>query len=169
MTLAERDTRRAFIDNDGTVVPLGEMLPAVSIEQAEAWLPAAKETLDRLKRFVGFLEDVVATGWKARGQREGLIGGLRYESKAKPGAWQYDASGLLEALRPFVGRVITEAELVDATGFEVIPARVIPETVIYDVKTVKVDALARRSDELASAINAHRSREEGEPKLALKK
>jgi hypothetical protein len=164
----KEQTALAIVSPEGEIIEIGPSLPVVTLEQAEAYLPVALAHADALDRFIGFLRAAVGDGWKAKGQREGILGGIRWALKAKPTPWVYEPDEMFNALLPFVGRVITREELVEALGWSYIPAQVVPERIEYAPTTAKVDVLARRGDEIAAVIAAHRQRAEGVEVLVKK-
>lgn len=157
----------------GEIIEVGPSLPAVTVEEAESYFVPAKDTIEALRRYVEYLENVLVDGWKARGQVEGILGGRRYEIRAKKGTYVYREAELFEALAPFVGRVITQEERIEALGWNYIPSQIIPATVTaerveYDPKTATLDSFCKRGKEIAAVIEAHRTRETGPDRLVAK-
>lgn len=160
----------AILDREGSIVRVGPSLPALALEDAERVFVDAKETMTALKRFLEFVEGVVVSGWTAKKQVEGILGGRRYKIERKPGTYVYQDEALFKALKPFVGSVITEEERIEALGWNyeparIVPAATIPEIVTYAPSTQKLDGFAGRRDDLKAVIEAHRTRALGDPKL----
>ena len=166
----ERETALAIIGPDGEIVELGADLPALTVERAEALYPHVAVMQDRLKRLADFTKTLILDAWRGREQREGILGGHRYERKSTPGTYVYQAEALFTALKPFVGKVITEEERIEALGFDYQPAHTVQvaEVVRYSPSTVQLNAFASRSKELAAVIEAHRTRDAGPERLVAK-
>lgn len=170
MTDVKQQDALALIAADGEIIELGESLPALTVEQAEALYPQIVTTQDRLKRLADFAKSIVLDAWRAREQREGILGGARYERKSTPGTYVYQAESLFTALKPFVGKVITEEERIEALGWSYEPPRTVsvPEVVRYAPSTAQLNAFASRSKQIAAVIEAHRTREPGADRLVPK-
>lgn len=171
--LAKESVALAVIDpTQGEVVDLPDIArPApLPLDEAERLFGLIAMYEQRIKKLKELVRIAVEFGWAQKGQREGILGGERYVVEAKPGTWTYDEQGLYEALMPFVGKVFTEDELIAAVGrlvvpSQIIPAQVVPERVLFGANTAKVDALGRKSEEVAAVISRFRSRDEGVPTL----
>lgn len=103
-----------------------------------------------------------------------VLGGVPYTYKAKPGNYTYDAEKLHSVLKGLVGKVLTEEEFVQVAPATVIPERVIPATVVYDIDGALLSRiLKKRGGELVAAdttfeglVDRFRTRDPGVPKLA---
>ncbi len=143
----------SLLTKDGEVVPL-ELSP-ISADDAGLLLPQVRAVLQQVRRYEGFLADVIKSEMVSRGQRERRAGETVYELKGEA-EWVVDDSGALF-------RVLVEAR---ARG-EVTPEeheKAHQQVVTHHWNNSALNVLAKRVPE----IDQHRHRTEGEPRLRTK-
>ncbi len=143
----------SLLTKDGEVMEL-ELLP-ISADDAGLLLPQVRAVLQQVRRYEGFLADVVKSSMLERGQRERRSGDTVYELRGEA-EWIVDDSGALF-------RVLVEAR---ARG-EITPEEHVKahqQIVTHHFNHSALDVLVKRVPE----IDQHRHRTEGEPRLRTK-
>ena len=143
----------SLLTKDGEVVEL-ELLP-ISADDAGLLLPQVRAVLQQVRRYEGYLADVIKSEMVSRSQRERRAGEVVYELKGDA-EWIVDDSGALF-------RVLVEAR---ARG-EITPEEHVKahqQVVTHHFNHTALGVLAKRLPE----INRHRHRVEGDPRLRVK-
>ena len=143
----------SLLTQDGEVVKL-ELSP-ISAEDAGLLLPQVRAVLQQIRRYEGYLADVIRSEMAHRGQRERRSGDTVYELKGDA-EWVVDDSGALF-------RVLVEARARgEITAEEHEKAH--QQVVTHHFNHAALKVLAKRVPE----IDKHRHRTEGEPRLRTK-
>jgi len=131
-----------------------ELLP-ISADDAGLLLPQVRAVLQQVRRYEGWLVQVVSDEMKARGQRERRAGETVYELKADA-EWVVDDQ---EAMANVLDVAVTRS---DITSEECQKAHQVVVSHRYNHTALGV--LAKRVPE----INKYRHRTEGDPRLRVK-
>ena len=143
----------ALLSKDGEVVEL--VLGPMTTEAACRQLPQIREALAAIRRYEGYLVDLIAQEMQARGQTERRAGDLVIEYKAES-AWEIkDEPALWTLLQDACAKdEITQNELNEA----------IQQQLTFRANHTRLNALSKRIPE----INGLRERVTGTPRLRIK-